>query len=125
MLVTGQGWRRGALDSLLSEAADDVIADVLIADLRMSRIYHLDGGADCSPRLCSKGWLQGGAQGVADEPSGGSVAAAALRCEEALADVSLHANCKAIYSYGLQAPCDSMQSQFCGLRTAPVRGGRA
>ncbi|MEV4079358.1 hypothetical protein ACGFJC_40060 [Nonomuraea fuscirosea] len=49
MLVTRQSWRRGALDSLLRAAADDVIAGVLIADLRMSHIYHpYDGGADCA-----------------------------------------------------------------------------
>jgi hypothetical protein len=49
MLETRQSWRRGALDSLLRAAADDVIAGVLIADLRMSHIHHpYDGGADCA-----------------------------------------------------------------------------
>ncbi|MFI6903948.1 hypothetical protein ACIBKY_21980 [Nonomuraea sp. NPDC050394] len=48
MLVTRRSWRPGVLDPLLRAVADDVIAGVLITDMRMSRIYHpYDGGADC------------------------------------------------------------------------------
>ncbi|MER7540093.1 hypothetical protein ABTX77_35735 [Streptomyces sp. NPDC097704] len=39
--------RRGCIDGLLREVADDEVADVLVTDVRMERIHHpYDGGAD-------------------------------------------------------------------------------
>ncbi|MFE9921083.1 hypothetical protein ACFYQA_05755 [Streptomyces sp. NPDC005774] len=40
-------WRRGCVDDLLRDVADDKVADVLITDTRLQRIHHpYDGGAD-------------------------------------------------------------------------------
>ncbi|MCX4404439.1 MULTISPECIES: hypothetical protein [unclassified Streptomyces] len=40
-------WRRGCIDELLRDIADDKVAGVLITDTRMQRIhYPYDGGAD-------------------------------------------------------------------------------
>ncbi|MDH6484328.1 hypothetical protein [Streptomyces sp. SAI-127] len=40
-------WRRGCIDELLRDIADDKVAGVLITDTRMQRIHHpYDGGAD-------------------------------------------------------------------------------
>nr|WP_234544567.1 hypothetical protein [Streptomyces shenzhenensis] len=39
--------RRGCIDGLLRDIADDKVAGVLITDTRMQRIHHpYDGGAD-------------------------------------------------------------------------------
>ncbi|MFE9424719.1 hypothetical protein ACFYNO_17305 [Kitasatospora sp. NPDC006697] len=40
-------WRRGCVDGLLRDVADDKVADVLITDTQLQRIHHpYDGGAD-------------------------------------------------------------------------------
>lgn len=40
-------WRRGCIDELLRDIADDQVAGVLITDTRMRRIhYPYEGGAD-------------------------------------------------------------------------------
>jgi hypothetical protein len=47
LFVTRLPWRRGCIDDLLRNVADDRVANVLITDTRMQRIHHpYDGGAD-------------------------------------------------------------------------------
>ncbi|MET8404941.1 hypothetical protein [Streptomyces sp900116325] len=42
-----RSWRRGCIDELLRDIADDKVAGVLITDAQMQRIHHpYDGGAD-------------------------------------------------------------------------------
>ncbi|WP_123564046.1 DUF3885 domain-containing protein [Kitasatospora cineracea] len=67
-------WRRGCIDDLLRDVADDRTAGVLITDTRMLRIHHpYDGGADVflgSPeerdgmRDRHAGWLSGHPAGL-------------------------------------------------------------
>ncbi|WP_433917181.1 DUF3885 domain-containing protein [Streptomyces sp. NBC_01744] len=45
--ATRRPWRRGCIDELLRDVADDKVAGVLITDAQMQRIHHpYDGGAD-------------------------------------------------------------------------------
>ncbi|GGQ16416.1 hypothetical protein GCM10010266_44550 [Streptomyces griseomycini] len=45
--VARRPWRRGCIDELLRDVADDRVAGVLITDTRMQRVHHpYDGGAD-------------------------------------------------------------------------------
>ncbi|MFB8783092.1 hypothetical protein VSS38_25695 [Streptomyces albogriseolus] len=47
LFVARRPWRRGCIDDLLRDIADDKVAGVLITDTRLLRIHHpYDGGAD-------------------------------------------------------------------------------
>ncbi|WP_440357023.1 DUF3885 domain-containing protein [Melissospora conviva] len=47
LYVSRMAWSPGSLDALLRKVADDVIANVLIADLGLRWLYHpYDGGMD-------------------------------------------------------------------------------
>ncbi|MFH8407059.1 hypothetical protein ACH4FX_20010 [Streptomyces sp. NPDC018019] len=47
LFAARRAWRRGCIDELLRDIADDKVAGVLITDARMQHIYHpYDGGAD-------------------------------------------------------------------------------
>lgn len=47
LFVSRRRWRRGCIDVLLREIADDKVAGTLVTDTKMRRIHHpYDGGAD-------------------------------------------------------------------------------
>ncbi|MFJ7305232.1 hypothetical protein [Streptomyces sp. NPDC099088] len=47
LFATKRSWQSGCIDDLLRDVADEKVADVMITDTQLRRIYHpYDGGAD-------------------------------------------------------------------------------